>query len=151
MKKYIVLFIFCSLAFSALTYAADCESQKIIFKGHFKIAGTTPDGKKPLTKEAWYPLIEDWSEAAGEIVGVSVSGLQEAQGINVSYTDKDKKKLHAEDYKVVKGQLLNFDWKKVVGPNSGRTGELVFSVLGKDKQLFCEKKVSIHWADQLDR
>lgn len=151
MKKYMALLILSMLAFSALSYGADCESKKIIFKGHFKIASTTADGKKPLFKEAWYPLIEDWSEASGEILGVTVTGLQESQVVSVSYTDKDKKKSADVEYKVLKGQLVNFDWKKSVGPNSGRTGELVFSVMGKDKQVFCEKKVNVHWADQLDR
>ncbi len=151
MKKYIALLIFSMLAFSALSYGADCESKKIIFKGHFKMAGTTADGKKALFKEAWYPLIEDWSEASGEILGVSVTGLQESQAVMVTYTDKNKKQSGDTEYKVVKGKLVNFDWKKSVGPNSGRTGELVFSVMGKDKQVYCQKKVNIQWADQLDR
>lgn len=151
MKKYIVLLALSSFAFSALSYGADCESKKVVFKGHFKIAGTTADGKKPLFKEAWYPLVEDWSEASGEILAVSATGLQDSQVVSVSYTDKEKKKAPEAEYKLMKGKLVNFDWKKVVGPNAGRTGELVFSVLGKDKQVFCEKKVNIHWADQLDR
>lgn len=152
--KYLFTFSFLLLSWNLLAQGLpDCGEKKVSLTTIMSIASASADGKKALTKQVTSPLLEDWSEASGEILSLSLMTPPnlEASFVEASYLDKNKKALNKMEFSVVNKKLENFVWAKIVGAKETRQGEMQLKVLDKTKKAICQKMINIHYADQLDR
>lgn len=146
--KLLPIFIFVTSAFAQ--EIPSCESAKVSFTTTQKVQVHSEKGKLLKSKEEHYPLMEDWSEASGEIVALTIKGTA-VDKVKAFYFGQDKKLLIENEFKVEKNKLVKFEWAKMVKGKETRQGELRFQPMTKENKVLCQQNVNIHYADQLDR